>query len=380
MKIAFYAPLKPPDHPVPSGDREIARGLLQAQRLAGHDVALASRLRSFDARGDSSRQARLARIGSRIADRLVDQWRRADRPDVWFTYHLHHKAPDLVGPLVCRELDMPYVVAEASIAPRQRAGPWADGYARAVAAIRSADSVVFLNRADVAEVRKARLPGAESSMLAPFIDVARWTCAPSPPLSATAPRTTVRLITVAMMREGAKLASYRALAAALARLREYDWALTIVGDGPARDQVEAAFAALAGRVSFLGARASRDVAALLAASDIFAWPAIDEAIGIAFLEAQACGLPVVGADTPGVAAIVADARTGLLAPPGDVARFADALRRLLVDETLRLRMGAQGIAHVRACHDIPVAAARLDQILRDVVARHRPVDANALPC
>jgi glycosyltransferase involved in cell wall biosynthesis len=380
VKIAFYAPLKPPDHPVPSGDREIARGLLQALRLAGHDVALASRLRSFDARGDSSRQARLARIGSRIADRLVDQWRRADRPDLWFTYHLHHKAPDLVGPVVCRELDMPYVVTEASIAPRQRAGPWADGYARAVAAISGADSVVFLNPADVAEVRKARLPGAASAMLAPFIDAARWTCSPPPRLSATAPRAPVRVITVAMMREGAKLASYRALAGALARLREYDWALAIVGDGPARDQVAAAFAALAGRVSFLGARTSRDVAALLAASDIFAWPAIDEAIGIVFLEAQACGLPVVGARTPGVAAVVADACTGLLPPPGDVACFADALRRLLLDKTLRLRMGAQGIAHVRARHDIPVAAARLDEILQDVVARHRPVGANALPC
>ena len=47
MRIAFYAPLKPPDHPVPSGDRRIARLLLEALRRAGHEVALASRLRSY---------------------------------------------------------------------------------------------------------------------------------------------------------------------------------------------------------------------------------------------------------------------------------------------------------------------------------------------
>jgi len=69
VNIAFYAPLKAPDHPVASGDREIARALMQALSMAGHDVTLASRLRSFDARGDATRQARLARIGQRVGRR-----------------------------------------------------------------------------------------------------------------------------------------------------------------------------------------------------------------------------------------------------------------------------------------------------------------------
>jgi glycosyltransferase involved in cell wall biosynthesis len=373
MRIACYAPLKPPDHVVASGDRELARGLLQALRIAGHDVMLASRLRSFDAHGDAVRQARLRRIGSHSAQRLVARWRGDDRPELWFTYHVHHKAPDFLGPPVSRALDIPYVIAEASIAPRQRTGPWAEGYVDACAAIRAASCVIFLNPADVAAVRNARPAGAASAMLAPFIDVARFVGhAPRAP-ERTSPA--LRLITVAMMREGAKLASYRVLADALARLVDIPWTLSIVGDGPARASVAAAFAALGDRVSLVGMRCAADVASLLAASDLFAWPAIDEAFGIAFLEAQACGVPVVGADTPGVAGVVAAGRTGLLAPHGDIDAFAAALRSLMLDTALRDRMRISAVEYVRERHDLPAAAAHLDAILRDVVRRHRFADS-----
>ena len=47
MRIGFYAPLKAPDHPVPSGDRQMARHLMAALGAAGHGVELVSRLRSF---------------------------------------------------------------------------------------------------------------------------------------------------------------------------------------------------------------------------------------------------------------------------------------------------------------------------------------------
>ena len=51
-RVAFYAPLKPPDHPVPSGDRRMAQLLWQALEAAGARVELASRLRSRDPHGD----------------------------------------------------------------------------------------------------------------------------------------------------------------------------------------------------------------------------------------------------------------------------------------------------------------------------------------
>lgn len=374
MRVAFYAPLKSPDHPVPSGDRQIARSLLQALAARGHEPTLASRFRSFDARGDRDRQARLATIGERIARRLCTRWPHASRPDVWFSYHVHHKAPDLLGPTASRALGIPYVIAEASTAPRQRSGPWATGHAHALAAIRAADMALFLNPADVPEVQKARGAGAPSELLAPFIDVAAFSGGARTPRVAPAPAgARVRLVTVAMMRDGAKLASYRVLANALLLLRDLGWELDIIGDGPARPQVEAAFERLRDRITFLGRRPATEIAARLHASDAFVWPAVDEAIGIVFLEAQACGVPVVGANSPGVATVVADGRTGLLVPPGDARTFATATRRLLIDRGLREQMGNDARNYVRERHDLPRAAARVDAILREVVARHRSI-------
>ncbi len=368
MKVAFYAPLKAPDHPVPSGDRALSRLLMRALAHAGHETVLVSRFRSFDGRGDHQRQVRLARVGDRLAMRLAARL-RAQPPDLWFTYHVHHKAPDLLGPYTSATLDIPYVIAEASVAPKQRDGAWAVGYARALDAIRAADTIVSVNPEDVAQVRRARARGADAAMLAPFIDVSAFAAEADASHSEERPGAPARLVTVAMLRDGAKLASYRSLAAALEQLRDVSWRLTIIGDGPARPRVEAAFEGVRDRVTFAGARAAPDIARTLTASDVFVWPAIDEAFGMAFLEAQACGLPVVGAASAGVASVVVNGRTGALVAPGDAVAFAAALRRLLDDPSSCRAMGIAASAHVREHHDLPAAALTLDGILRAVVAR-----------
>jgi glycosyltransferase involved in cell wall biosynthesis len=373
MRIAFYAPLKPPDHPVPSGDRQIARLLMKALASAGHQTTLVSRFRTFDGRGDSRRQERMREVGKRIAGRLIARLTRTSTPDVWFTYHVHHKAPDLLGPEVSRALGIPYVIAEASVAPRRRDGPWAAGYADALPAIRAADTIVSLNPADVAGVARARGQGAAIDEIPPFIDVAEFV-APAQAITRERrqPGSSARLVTVAMMREGPKLASYRVLASALAQLCDLPWSMRVIGDGPARNEVQRAFDGVRDRVTFVGGRSAAEIALDLARSDLFLWPAVDEAFGVAFLEAQACGVPVVGASTPGVAAVVATGRTGVLVPPDDVDAFASAARDLIVDHALRSQMSVAAEAYVLAEHDLPLAAARLDAILRRVVA-HRAV-------
>ena len=88
MRIAFYAPLKPPTHPVPSGDRRMARLLMAALSRANHRVDVASRFRSRDGAGDPARQQALADLGRHMASRLVRHYQaRADDelPDLWFT-------------------------------------------------------------------------------------------------------------------------------------------------------------------------------------------------------------------------------------------------------------------------------------------------------
>lgn len=375
--------MKPPDHPQPSGDRRMARMLIRALELGGHEVALASRFCSRDGAGDPDRQARLARAGGRLAARLLRRYRAgpaAGRPEAWLTYHLYYKAPDWIGPAVARGLAIPYLVAEASVAPKRAGGPWDLGHRATLEALAAASAVIALNPADL-----PCLPGdCRARLLLPFLD-------PEPGRAAAAERPVHRkalearfgldperpvIAAVAMMRPGDKLASYRLLAEALNGLEARAWQLLIVGDGPARPQVEAAFAYFGdsgsrpggvpgggGRVRFAGAVAEEELPALLAGADLFAWPAVREAYGMALLEAQAAGLPVAAGREGGVPAIVADGETGLLADPGDPAAFRDALGRLLADPALRQRQGAAALAKVARDHGLDQAAFRLDGIL-----------------
>ena len=65
MRIAFYAPMKPPTDPVPSGDRAMAQALWGALEGAGHELRLAARFRTWEGQGDAARQGRLQAVGRR---------------------------------------------------------------------------------------------------------------------------------------------------------------------------------------------------------------------------------------------------------------------------------------------------------------------------
>jgi glycosyltransferase involved in cell wall biosynthesis len=356
MRIAFYAPLKPPDHATPSGDRRVARLLLAALRLAGHQPVVVSRLRSFDPTGDD--QPRLATRASTLAKALIAGWRArpGTMPGLWFTYHLYYKAPDWLGPAVSAALGIPYVITEASFAKKRAGGPWDIGHRAVEAALRQADRVIGLNPADREGVVPLLAHPDRFVTLAPFLDAQPYSLPREP---ASPPR----LIAVAMMRPGDKLASYRLLGAALAKLLDLDWTLEVVGDGPARGDVEAALASLGDRARFVGEAGETEIAARLAAADLFVWPAINEAFGMALLEAQASGLAVVAGRSGGVGDIVSDGLTGLLTPPGDVDAFAEAVRTLLADPIRCAAYGAAARDKVRREHDLPTAAARLGGII-----------------
>jgi glycosyltransferase involved in cell wall biosynthesis len=379
MRIAFYAPLKPPHHPVPSGDRRMARLLIEALERAGHRVEIAARLRSRQAASDARAQARLAEMGAKLAHRIVRRYRArppAERPQLWFTYHLYYKAPDWIGPLVCEALDLPYVVAEASFAPKRAGGPWSAGHEATRIALGRADAVIGLNSHDAACVRPVLKENAIFTALLPFLDTA-------PLAMAAAARDAHRaslaaryrlpidqpwLLVVAMMRDGDKLASYRVLGDALGRLTDRPFRLLVVGDGPARAAVGQALAQVPEeRIRWLGEMAADALPPIYAAADIFAWPAVNEAYGMALLEAQAAGLPVVAGRSGGVPDIVADGETGLLVPVKDATAFADALARLIDRPAWRAELGQAASRRAAARHDIAGATAALDATLGAVM-------------
>jgi glycosyltransferase involved in cell wall biosynthesis len=382
MRVAFYAPLKPPDHEVPSGDRHMARLLFQAIAAAGHEVELASHFRSRDGAGDPVQQERLARVGLDLAERLLRRIRaqpQAWRPQAWFTYHLYYKAPDWIGPRVSEALDIPYLVAEASHAPKRATGPWALGHAAAARAIAAADAVISLNPADLEGLRPLVADTERLVRLPPFLGPLGTTETPThrePARREIAARLGLDpelpwLLAVAMMRPPDKLASYRLLGAALQELLALPWHLIVVGDGTVRAEVEAALAPLGrSRVAYAGRCSPEELLQFYAAADLYVWPAINEAYGMALLEAQAAGLPVVAGASGGVPDIVADGETGILVPPGDAGGFANSVASLLAEEGTRRRMVVAARARVAERHGFDDASRALDRVLRRAVERH----------
>ena len=363
MRIAFYAPLKPPTHPTPSGDRRVARLLMEALRLAGHSVQLVSEFRSFDATGDALRQTQLRDEGGVIARALVQSWlasAQQDRPELWFTYHLYYKAPDWLGPHVSAALGIAYAISEASYAPRRAGGAWAIGHEATRRAIERAALVLCPTRDDIACVQDAAGTATRVLQLAPFLDPALYRAAAQ---SRAAQRMALVgahglsdavpwMLAPAMMRYGDKLASYRMLAEVLVLLADVPWHLVVAGDGAARAEVLGLLeAAGPGRICWVGLCTEEAMAALYAACDLCIWPAVNEAYGMAMLEAQAAGTAVVSCAVRGVPDVVCDGQTGLLAAQGDTPGLAERARRLLLDAPRRITMGraaAQFVAQQRS--------------------------------
>jgi hypothetical protein len=360
MRIAFYAPMKPPNDPVPSGDRRMARLLMNALTLAGHDVELTSRVKSRDGTGDAAKQMTIRARGEAASRSLIARYRK-NPPEAWFTYHVYHKAPDWIGPAVAETLGIPYVIAEASYAPKQAGGRWDMGHRAAAQAIGRADAIIGLNSNDAACVRPLVKPGAQMVAMRPFLDAAPFT------RPRATPGKTPLMLAVAMMRAGDKLASYRVLADALAQLGELDWQLLVVGDGPARREIEALFPT---RSRFVGEVPAERLPEIYAAADLYVWPSVREAYGMALLEAQASGVPAVAGAVGGVGDIVRDGETGLLTKEGDATAFAEAIRTLLADPARRARMGARAREVVAHDHTIARAAEVLDRVLKDICKVH----------
>jgi glycosyltransferase involved in cell wall biosynthesis len=173
-----------------------------------------------------------------------------------------------------------------------------------------------------------------------------------------------------MMRAGDKAASYRFLTEAIGRLGGRPWQLIVVGDGEARAAIEARLEEAApNRVRFTGVLPEDALPAIYAAGDLLVWPAVNEAFGMAILEAQATGLPVVAGTSPGVASIVADGITGRLVDARAPEQFADAISGLLDDTNERAAMGAAARDKTVNRHSIGIAAATLDRTLAALVER-----------
>jgi glycosyltransferase involved in cell wall biosynthesis len=146
-----------------------------------------------------------------------------------------------------------------------------------------------------------------------------------------------------------------------------DLVLLLAGDGELRDELTALVAelGLGDRVRFLGWR--DDTADLLAGSDIFVLPSLNEGLGLVLIEAMAANLPVVATRVGGVPEVVEGGQTGLLVEARDPDQISSAILRLARDRALRERMGRAGRERADAHFSIQATVRRTEQIYNDLV-------------
>jgi len=161
------------------------------------------------------------------------------------------------------------------------------------------------------------------------------------------------------------------LIGAIAQLRatRSDLHLVAVGSGDDLPRLRALATSLgvSEAIHFFENLSRTQVAACYAAADFFALPSTAEGFGLVFLEAMAFSKPVIGAASGGTTDVIEDGVNGLLVPPNDPERLAQALDRLLRDESLCAELGRRGAEIVRQKFQFSTFQAELERLVTDCV-------------
>ena len=149
-----------------------------------------------------------------------------------------------------------------------------------------------------------------------------------------------------------------------------DALLTVVGDGPVLIDLkrEASELNVADSINFMGYKSRGDLPQIYADHDLFVTASAMETQGLVALEAIATGLPAVGVDAYAIPELIQNGRNGLIAPPHDIHKMAEAMVRLLKDQALFEQCSAASIEVARD-HGHDRSTDKLEKIYRKAAAR-----------
>jgi glycosyltransferase involved in cell wall biosynthesis len=201
---------------------------------------------------------------------------------------------------------------------------------------RRADRVVALSES-LGRLTSQTMPELRYAVVPNGVDLTLF----HPPEVMRQPRTSpVRCLAVARLVERKGLGC---LIRAFALLERGRFELDIVGDGPDRHALRelATNLGVAEEVRFLGSLSRPMVAERYRQADLFTLPSTAESFGNVFAEALASGLPIVASQVGGIPDLVEHGSNGLLVPPGDPLRLAQAIRYLADDPQLRSEMAGR---------------------------------------
>ncbi|MGH2427393.1 MAG: glycosyltransferase family 4 protein [Candidatus Limnocylindria bacterium] len=149
-----------------------------------------------------------------------------------------------------------------------------------------------------------------------------------------------------------------------------DVCLLLIGDGEDRAELEERTRqlGLSGHVKFLGAR--NDVSDLIALCQFTVLPSLQEEFGIVLLESLVHGRPVVASSVGGIPEIVTTGEHGLLVPPADSERLADAIKHLLGQPRVTAAMGERGRRLVAERYSMAAFIEATERVYADLLASH----------
>jgi glycosyltransferase involved in cell wall biosynthesis len=165
------------------------------------------------------------------------------------------------------------------------------------------------------------------------------------------------------------------------RRRGLDVTARIVGDGPARVELQDAAGRLGLRehIEFVGSIGQDEIRRFYARADIFCLPSFAEGIPVVVMEAMAMALPVVTTRIMGIPELVAEGHDGILVPPGRVDCLTEALDRLVRAPGERRRLGEAGRRTVQQDYDVARSARRMRAVLEAELGLRFPAADEAEP-
>ncbi len=368
MKIAFYAPFKPLGHKSPSGDLAIAKGIVSFLEARGHKVEIQSDLRVRWIFFKPWLWPMLMYTFFKIVKNL-----KKNPPDVWLTYHTYYKAPDLLGPWVCSVLGIKYFIFQGiySTIRKRRIKTILGFYLNRAALIRARH--IFTNKRKDFENLSRLIPGSKLSYIVPGIhpvDFKRDDSKRDALRKHWGDETTPVILTAAMFRDDVKTQGLSWMIKTCKRLvdKGLTFRLIIAGSGKKEKELKTlAQKYIPGYFKFVGKISRKDMYSFYSSGDIFAFPGIRESLGMVFLEAQSCGLPVVAFDNGGIPEVVKNSKTGFLVPMYDRKAFINAIEKLMVKNGPGKQMCINAVNYIRNTHDIDQNYLDFEKILIQAV-------------
>lgn len=301
----------------------------------------------------------LSKFLVKYAGRVTVRWKsaiEASRPSL---VHAYFGSGAIPASAIAKSLGVPLVVSylgmDITVTARTRAEQ-----EKRLRAFAAADKVLCVSEFLAVKLREAGCPSDKITVHYTGVDTNRFVP------SSDAPQPNQILYVGRLAAKKGVIHLLRAMPAVIKSVPNAE--LLIAGDGDLRDELQRVAADLNIPVRFLGVQTPDQVNELMRRATVLCGPSVvdergnAEGLPFTFLEAQACGLPVVVSTSGGTAEGVVDGETGYLFEPGDERALAERLTAVLLDSVLRRRMSCSARAHVEKNFDLCKQTVLLESI------------------